>query len=118
MAHDHAEGFTNHSRAFAIGIALNLVYLVVEAVYGLIANSLSLVADAGHNLTDVLGLVLARALPGSSRDNPPRVARTASGAPRYSPLSSTRSFYSSPWASSAGKPFNISPILRRSRARP
>ena len=59
MAHEHDHGPRNYSRAFAIGVALNLTYVVVEAAYGLIGNSLALVADAGHNLSDVLGLLLA-----------------------------------------------------------
>ncbi len=46
-------------RAFAIGIALNVLFVVVEWTYGVMANSLALVADATHNLGDVLGLVLA-----------------------------------------------------------
>lgn len=46
-------------RAFAIGIGLNLVYVVVEAFYGVMANSVALLADAGHNLSDVLGLAAA-----------------------------------------------------------
>ncbi len=45
--------------AFAIGTALNLAFVVVEAIYGLLANSMALVADAGHNFGDVLGLVMA-----------------------------------------------------------
>lgn len=48
-------------RAFAIGIALNLAIVVAETCAGLIGNSVALLADAGHNLTDVLGLVLAGA---------------------------------------------------------
>ncbi len=44
---------------FVIGIALNLIFVVIEAVYGIIANSVSLIADAGHNLSDVLGLGVA-----------------------------------------------------------
>lgn len=55
--HDHAPA--DYSRAFAIGIALNTVYVVVEALYGLSADSLALLADAGHNLSDVAGLLLA-----------------------------------------------------------
>ena len=55
--HDHAGG--DYGRAFAIGIALNLGFVVVEAVYGFIAGSMALLADAGHNLSDVLGLVVA-----------------------------------------------------------
>ncbi len=46
-------------RAFAIGIGLNLAYIVAEAAAGLLVGSLALLADAGHNLSDVLGLALA-----------------------------------------------------------
>ncbi|WP_267424114.1 cation diffusion facilitator family transporter [Methylobacterium sp. GC_Met_2] len=49
----------NFGPAFAIGIALNTVFVVVEAIYGYLSNSMSLVADAGHNLSDVLGLAAA-----------------------------------------------------------
>lgn len=60
MAHDHHHhGPTNYNRVFAVGIALNVIYIVVEAGYGFYANSLALLADAGHNLSDVLGLLLA-----------------------------------------------------------
>src|SRR6185437_2828246 len=55
----HAHAPTNFNRAFVIGIALNLAFVRVEAIYGLSAHSLALVSDAGHNLSDVLGLVLA-----------------------------------------------------------
>jgi cobalt-zinc-cadmium efflux system protein len=55
--HDHAPA--NYDKAFAIGIGLNVSYVVVEAVFGVLAGSLALVADAGHNLTDVLSLLLA-----------------------------------------------------------
>ncbi|MAA63683.1 MAG: cation transporter [Alteromonadaceae bacterium] len=54
----HAHGVT-HNRAFAIGIILNLGFVVVEAVYGVMAESMALLADAGHNLSDVMGLALA-----------------------------------------------------------
>ncbi len=57
MAHDH--GTTSYGRAFAIGIGLNVVFVAIEAGYGVLARSLALVADAGHNLSDVLGLALA-----------------------------------------------------------
>lgn len=46
-------------KAFAIGVGLNLVYVVVEAFYGLSTHSMALVADAGHNFSDVLSLLLA-----------------------------------------------------------
>lgn len=61
MGHDHSHSHAPQrlTRAFAIGIALNLAFVGIEAGYGLVANSLALVADAGHNLSDVLGLVLA-----------------------------------------------------------
>jgi cobalt-zinc-cadmium efflux system protein len=45
--------------AFAVGITLNLTFVVVEFVYGVLANSMALVADAGHNLSDVLSLAIA-----------------------------------------------------------
>jgi len=47
------------SRAFGVGIALNLGFVVVEAVFGFTANSMALLSDAGHNLSDVLGLFVA-----------------------------------------------------------
>jgi cobalt-zinc-cadmium efflux system protein len=57
-AHSHA-GPRNYNRAFAVGIALNLGFVIIESFYGYIANSLALIADAGHNLSDVIGLILA-----------------------------------------------------------
>jgi cobalt-zinc-cadmium efflux system protein len=56
--HHHAHTFVP-SRAFAFGILLNLGFVAVETTYGLLANSMALVADAGHNLSDVLGLGLS-----------------------------------------------------------
>ncbi|MBW8771297.1 MAG: cation transporter [Gemmatimonadetes bacterium] len=73
-SHDHAEHSHDHARhshaghshapasfdrAFAIGVALNVAFVVAEIVFGLRTNSLALISDAGHNLGDVLGLVLA-----------------------------------------------------------
>ena len=58
-AHHHTHGHPNHDRAFAIGIALNLAFVAVESVYGVLAHSMALLADAGHNLSDVLALALA-----------------------------------------------------------
>jgi cobalt-zinc-cadmium efflux system protein len=55
--HDHAPA--DFGRAFAIGMALNGLYVVAEAVYGVLANSLALLADAGHNAGDVVSLGLA-----------------------------------------------------------
>lgn len=64
--HDHAHGGHGHhhapasfGRAFAIGIALNLAFVLIEGGYGLLSGSLALVADAGHNLSDVFGLLVA-----------------------------------------------------------
>ena len=60
--HDRAHpnyGRADYGRAFAIGMALNLVYVAGEAVAGILSGSLSLTADAGHNLGDVLSLSLA-----------------------------------------------------------
>lgn len=55
----HSHVPTSFGRAFAIGIALNLGFVLVEGGYGIISGSMALVADAGHNLSDVLGLVIA-----------------------------------------------------------
>jgi cobalt-zinc-cadmium efflux system protein len=56
-AHGHSEA--SYGRAFAIGIALNLAYVGGETLAGIVAGSLALLADAGHNLSDVLGLSLS-----------------------------------------------------------
>jgi cobalt-zinc-cadmium efflux system protein len=57
--HAHVHAPASFGRAFAIGIALNTALVIAEAVYGYIGNSTALLADAGHNLSDVLGLVVA-----------------------------------------------------------
>ena len=65
--HPHSHDYDRHrhgqvpgaGRAFAIGIAFNIAFVLVEWTCGVLANSLSLVADATHNFSDVLGLVLA-----------------------------------------------------------
>ena len=71
--HDHGHGHApaSFNRAFAIGIALNMAFVAIEAWYGWQINSLALLADAGHNLSDVAGLVLAwgGALAGKLRPN-------------------------------------------------
>ncbi len=59
MSHHSHTHNQNFNRAFIIGIILNLIYIVVEVVYGLAINSMALIADAGHNFSDVLGLILA-----------------------------------------------------------
>ncbi len=58
-AHNHSHAPADYGRAFAIGVTLNLAFVLVEAGYGIASNSLALVADAGHNLSDVLALLLA-----------------------------------------------------------
>jgi cobalt-zinc-cadmium efflux system protein len=61
--HHHAHGpgaaAGGHGRAFAIGVALNSVFVLVEAGFGIWSGSMALVADAGHNLSDVLSLLIA-----------------------------------------------------------
>lgn len=57
--HDHSHHFDTHNRSFAIAVLLNTLFVVIEAVYGLLSGSLALLADAGHNLSDVLGLIMA-----------------------------------------------------------
>ena len=57
--HSHAHLPSSFDRAFAIGVGLNVAFVVTEIGFGLRTNSLALISDAGHNLGDVLGLVLA-----------------------------------------------------------
>ncbi len=57
--HGHSRGPARYDRAFAIGIALNLGFVAAEFVFGLLSQSLALLADAGHNLSDVAGLLIA-----------------------------------------------------------
>ena len=57
--HTHTHEVKDFGKAFAIGISLNVIYIVIEVTYGFLINSLALIADAGHNLGDVLGLLLA-----------------------------------------------------------
>jgi len=60
MAHNHHEPETiNYNRAFSLGIILNILFVIVEVGYGFYADSLALIADAGHNLSDVFSLLLA-----------------------------------------------------------
>jgi cobalt-zinc-cadmium efflux system protein len=57
--HSHSHQVTNYNRAFAIGILLNGVFIAIEVGYGILADSLALIADAGHNISDVFILLLA-----------------------------------------------------------
>jgi cobalt-zinc-cadmium efflux system protein len=72
MAHDHDHAAAGRGKAFAIGVGLNLFYVGVEAAAGLLAGSMALLADAGHNLSDVLGLLLAWGAAWLSRRRPTR----------------------------------------------
>jgi cobalt-zinc-cadmium efflux system protein len=93
-AHDHAHdgqgGHPHHhlpasfDRAFAVGVGLNLAFVVAEFVFGLRAHSLALTADAGHNLSDVLGLGLAWAASMLARRGP--TPRRTYGLRRFSIL--------------------------------
>jgi cobalt-zinc-cadmium efflux system protein len=57
--HNHHHGPPDYNRAFAAAVILNLGFVIVEAVYGVLSDSLALLTDAGHNLSDVMGLLLA-----------------------------------------------------------
>ncbi len=57
--HGHSHAPKDFGKAFAIGIVLNAAFVIVEATYGFLSGSMALVADAGHNLSDVLGLLIA-----------------------------------------------------------
>ena len=59
MSHNHSHQVSNFNRAFAIGVTLNVIFVAIEAGYGIVSGSLALIADAWHNLSDVLGLLLA-----------------------------------------------------------
>ncbi|EHJ92265.1 cation diffusion facilitator family transporter [Vreelandella boliviensis] len=70
MAHDHDHAPRNFGRAFAIGVTLNLAFVVIEAFYGWKTGSLALLADAAHNLSDVGGLLLAWSAFGAAQLHP------------------------------------------------
>jgi cobalt-zinc-cadmium efflux system protein len=59
LGHAHAHAPVDFGRAFAIGIALNILFVAAEAIAGLSTGSMALLADAGHNLSDVIGLLVA-----------------------------------------------------------
>ncbi|NWF89784.1 MAG: cation transporter [Ignavibacteriaceae bacterium] len=60
MSHHHSHTHKqNYNKAFLIGIILNVAYVIVELVFGVIIKSMALIADAGHNFSDVLGLLMA-----------------------------------------------------------
>lgn len=59
QAHGHVHGPSHYGQVFAWGVALNLSFVVVEAIFGIMGHSLALLADAGHNLSDVLAMLMA-----------------------------------------------------------
>ena len=70
--HGHHHGPADYGRAFAIGITLNILFVAVEATAGIAFNSMALLADAGHNLSDVVGLAVAWVGAGLSKRPPTR----------------------------------------------
>lgn len=70
IGHNHDHAPKSFGFAFAIGMALNLAFVIVEVTFGVISNSTALLADAAHNLSDVLGLVVAWAAIGLSKREP------------------------------------------------
>lgn len=57
--HGHSHAPANYGFAFGFGIILNTIFIIVEIIYGIMGDSLALLADAGHNVSDVLGLIIA-----------------------------------------------------------
>ncbi|MCI0358501.1 MAG: cation diffusion facilitator family transporter [Planctomycetaceae bacterium] len=72
MGHAHNHSPVDYNRAFALGVGLNTVFVVAEAGFGVATGSLALLADAGHNLSDVLGLLLAWGANWLARQSPTR----------------------------------------------
>ena len=98
MSHDLNHSPASLGRAFAIGIGLNLVFVVIETFYGWKINSLALLADAGHNLSDVAGLVLAWG--GALAGNATRMAGSVEAFWRHLPMLCCCSW---PWGHLAGR---------------
>jgi cobalt-zinc-cadmium efflux system protein len=71
-AHSHSHHQADFSRAFALGIALNVAIVLLESVFGFLSGSMALLADAGHNLSDGLGLVVGWAGAVMARRSPSR----------------------------------------------
>jgi cobalt-zinc-cadmium efflux system protein len=69
-AHGHDHAPKDFGRAFAIGLTLNIGFVIAEVVFGILGNSMALLADAGHNVGDVLGLIVAWAGMTLSRRGP------------------------------------------------
>lgn len=69
-SHQHHHARANYNRSFIVGLVLNGSFVLTEFFFGLVANSVALIADAGHNLSDVLGLLLAWGASWLSRRRP------------------------------------------------
>jgi len=69
-AHSHRYEPGGHDFAFAVGTLLNAAFVIVEGTYGLIGHSMALLADAGHNLSDVAALLIAWAASALARQRP------------------------------------------------
>src|ERR1051326_8633303 len=75
MSHDHhahSHAPAGNYRVFAIGIVLNLIFVLAEVAYGLAGHSLALLSDAGHNLSDIFGLLIAWGASSLARSLPTR----------------------------------------------
>ena len=72
MGHNHDHSPIDYNRAFALGVGLNTAFVVAESGFGVATGSLALLADAGHNLSDVLGLLLAWGANWLARQSPTR----------------------------------------------
>jgi cobalt-zinc-cadmium efflux system protein len=72
MGHNHDHSPVDYNRAFALGVGLNTAFVLAEAGFGFATGSLALLADAGHNLSDVLGLLLAWGASWLARQSPTR----------------------------------------------
>jgi len=68
--HHHHHAPPDYNRAFAAGVVLNVGFVIVEIVFGVLSDSLALLTDAGHNLSDVLGLLLAWGAAALARKRP------------------------------------------------
>ena len=109
--HDHRGGVHVHNHApkdfgfaFALGTALNIGFVVLEPTAGVFANSMALLADAGHNLSDVLCLLMAWGASLSSSGGQRCSSRTVLARPRSLRRLPTGFCFSLPSAQFPGKP--------------
>lgn len=70
--HQYKNNLNHYDKAFAIGLALNISFIIIEVIFGFLANSTALLADAGHNFSDVLSLAIAWTASGLARIMPTR----------------------------------------------